>query len=470
MDIEDNHFSGDQQINDQILSDVDIEGVPNTIPNEIEDNKDGESAAQAVGPDGLPIEEFQEEPSQEEAPPLRVRRFATIMNILNSLLGAGILSVPHSFVYCGIVPSLIILSIIAILSHVGTVMTMKLAMRQECDSLADLAEKILGKPGSISILICSMLFCVSCMVGYLIICSGTIASWFSIGGIDVTNTLWKKAILITVYGLVFPMAFTVPRDIGFLAPFSMMTFGCICFFILAICIKAGQNLPYKGEDKPEIVIAKGDMGLFSAISIYGLAFALPVIILPIIKPYNPDMRKRSIISFWSTFLCFVCVVLPGILGYLIYGDGTENIILDNFSNKDPLMICVRVGFFIVVSFSYPCIGQSLLTAWSSIIWKESNQGGLPFKKRIVVLVVTNIIPLLLAILLPNAGPALSIGGAFGGCMVDFFYPALMWIKISKKPISHWQNLLCILFAIFGIVSAAIATYQAIVDCINAFKV
>ena len=439
-----------------------------TVENKKNQKSDDGEKVQEVGPDGLPINEVHEE-EEDEGKELRVKRCATIMNILNSLLGAGVLSVPQSFTYCGIIPSLIILTIVAVLSHVGTVMTMNLAKRKEAITLNDLAFKILGKPGSILISICSMLFCISCMLGYLIICSNTIISWFDAGGIVIDDQLWKRAILLLVYGLCFPIAFTFPRDIGFLAPASYMTFVCILIFVVAMVIKAGLVFPYSEEEKPNIILAKGDMGLFSAISIYGLAFALPVIIMPLVKPYNPDLHKRNVVSLASTTICFICVIVPGIIGYLMFGDNTESIILDNFPSKDPLIIVVRVAFFIVVSFSYPCIAQSLLVSWSSIIWRDSNQGGLSFWKRAVVLLATNIIPLLIAIFLPNAKPALSIGGAFGGCMVDFFFPAIMWIRISKKPFYHWNNILCILFAIFGLVSTAISTYQAVVDAIAAFK-
>lgn len=391
------------------------------------------------------------------------------MNVLNSLLGAGILSVPQSMTYCGVVPSVIILIIVGILSHIGTVLTMKLAARKGATDLGDLTEIILGKAGSIAIGISSLLFCVSCMVGYLVICSNMINSWFDAGGIDISDALWKRFLCLVIYGCAFPMAFTLPRSIGFLGPFSMATFGCICFFIVSMIVKGIILIPKTDFEAVNVVVAKFDMGVFSAISIYGLAFALPVVILPIVKPYNPDQRKRSVISAVSVILCFLAVVIPGILGYLIFGKDTAGIILDNFESTDVLMILVRIGFFVVVSFSYPCIGQSVMGTWSQWIFGDVNQGALPTKKRIVVLALTNLIPLAIAIFLPNARPALSIGGAFGGCLVDFFFPALMWVVISKKKWFHWQNILCIIFAIFGLVCCVIATYQAIVDAINEYK-
>ena len=58
-----------------------------------------------------------------EEPPKRMRRLATIMSLLNSLLGAGILGVPGSMHHIGIIPSVIMIGIIALLSHIATVLS-----------------------------------------------------------------------------------------------------------------------------------------------------------------------------------------------------------------------------------------------------------------------------------------------------------------------------------------------------------
>jgi hypothetical protein len=85
-----------------------------------------------------------------------------------------------------------------------------------------------------------------------------------------------------------------------------------------------------------------------------------------------------------------------------------------------------------------------------------------------VLEAAALLLLLLALFLPKAGPALAIGGAFGGCLVDFFCPALMWFRLSKRPKYDLQNIACLVMPEFGLVRAAVATYISIVDAIAAF--
>jgi amino acid permease len=424
-----------------------------------------------IGLDGLPVipafdKEEEEEVNEEETEELRVRRFATVMNCLNSLFGAGILGVPHSMTYCGMIPSIFLLFAIAALSHLGTLMTLKLAVRQHAETFPEIGCNILGAFGLIGIGVCTWMFCVSSMTAYLVIGSNAINGWCKLGGIDLSNALWKRMIVICSYSLL-PTGLLAPRSLRFLAPFTTVTFGCIVFFVIALIIRAIMMFT-SGVARPPITLGHVDLGLFSSISIYALAFALPVVVLPIVRPYNHLPRKRAMISFVSILLCFVVVAATGIFGYLLFGNETEGVVLDSFQQNDILMQIVKGGFFLVVTFAYPCVGQSVISLWSQLLFKNADSASLTWPKRIIALIATSVLPLLLAIFLPKAGPALSIGGAFGGCLVDFFFPGLMWFKLSRRKWYNIRNLGCLLLAGFGLITAFVATYMAVLDAITAF--
>jgi amino acid permease len=395
-----------------------------------------------------------------------VKRFATIMNCLSSLFGAGILGVPHSMIFCGLIPSLILILIIAILSHIGTLLTFKLAINVNAETFPEIGSKILGKFGSIGIAICTLMYCLSSMIAYLVIGSNAILDWFRMGGIELGDIFWKRAIVVFLYSFL-PMGLLMPRNLGFLSLFTTITFGCICFFVVSLIIKTIM-LFVREDQHPEITLANLDFNVFSSISIYAFAFALPVVVLPIVRPYNPDPHKRNLISFISMGLCFIVIALTGIFGYLLFGNETEGIVLDSFPQNDILMQIVKGSFFLIVTSAYACHGQNPMGIWSQFFFNDNNPTDLTTRRRMAVFGITVIPPLLLATCLPKAGPALSISGAFGGCIVDFFFPAVMWIKNSGKPYYNYQNILCILLAAFGIITAAIATYISILDAIAAF--
>lgn len=419
-----------------------------------------------VGPDGLPsivpaVSEEEEDTGEADVPETRVRRFATVMNVLSSMFGAGILGIPHSVVYCGVIPSLVLMFGIAALSHLGTVMVLSLARRRRCAALGQLGYDILGRFGGVGISIGVMMFCISCQVAYLVIAARTICGWFLLGHIEA-----PRMIVVLCYSAI-PICLTLPRTIGFLSPLSTATFGVVCFFVVSLIIQVSIMFA-RDQPRPSYTFATFNFGVFTALSVHALSFALPVVVLPIVRPYNTNAQKRTVISLASIGACLAVVVTTAIFGYLRFGDAVEGVVLDSFEQGDILMQIVRSAFCIVVTAAYPCVGQSVMSSWADLIFKDADQGRLPVGRRCVVLLCTNVPPLLLALFLPKAGPALSIGGAFGGCIVDFFFPALMWIRVAEEKIWYWKNLLCLLMAAFGVATAAIATYQAVMDAIAAF--
>ena len=464
-------------------------------PMNTEDPSPSDGAKVVVGKDGLPInviredshekvpkperkakkrpeeeEEEEKESESEQTGKVRTRRFATIMNLLNSMLGAGILSIPNTFVNTGFIPSVILLVIMSILSLLATDILITLASQTNTKGLGEVTFHILGKWGTLILTILNLIFLITALVAYLVLAGDMITSWFDLGGIDLSPLKWH-AIMELIYGLCLPIALSIPRNIKFLQYFSTLTVICISFFVVSMAIKMGLYLKDNHQINPTAKIAKIDITLFSSLSIYGLSFALPAVVLPAIKLYNPLIRKRKIVSLWAVIIGFVLFVIPGVSGYIIFGDVTDGNILKNFESNDILIIICRACFFVVVSSAYPMVSQSVQGMWSQLIFHDDQPAQLPTAKRSVVLVITNIIPLLIAMFLPSAKPALSIGGALGGCLVDFTFPCVGYLVYHKGSHKwyYYKFLLVGLFAVFGVVSAVISTYQAIVDAIAAFS-
>ena len=91
--------------------------------------------------------------NEEENPPLIIRqkRFATIVNLLNSQLGAGILSVPSTFVNTGIVASIVLSLATMGISYGCMILLLILVNQTGKEGLPELTAQILKKPGSITL-------------------------------------------------------------------------------------------------------------------------------------------------------------------------------------------------------------------------------------------------------------------------------------------------------------------------------
>ena len=438
-----------------------------------------------IGQDGLPIqlpddpaahaheieqvEEFEEEKSETSKQKEQPQKgfLMTVMNLLNSMLGAGILSVPNCFVDTGYILSPVIIVVIAILSYIATYFILVIQNRTHGEGFSDLAYRTLGNWGLISLTILTILFLASAQLAYIIIGGDMILSWFSLGGMEITNTM-IRALIIFVYSVVLPIALTLPKNIGFLSYFSTATVMFICFYAVVLTYKGIEYLIHNGME-PTCIPAKFDISAFNTISIASLTFALPCVCLPSLKLYDSKLSKRNVVTSVTLVICSILVILPSFFGYIQFGTQTNSNVLNSYPDDDILMIITRGVFFFVVSFAYPLVSQSTMGCWSSLLFKISSHNNLPPLKRILVLALNNIIPLVIAMFLSTAKPILGIGGAVGGCLANFTYPALMFLKTSDRKLTDWRNILTILFGVFGVVAGILATYQAVIEAINAFS-
>ncbi|OHS94963.1 Transmembrane amino acid transporter protein [Tritrichomonas foetus] len=395
-----------------------------------------------------------------EGQPKRVGFFGTVMNLLNSLIGAEILSISRSMRFCGLTFSVGLMTLTALLSYIATILTVRLQFLTRAENFNDLAVKLFGKWGSGALSILVLLFTYSCCVAYLIIGGNNIKSWLQLLNIGEWMEGWKRMIVMFLYSILMPVVLTIPKNIGFLSVFSTFAIFAVFLFSIAMIYKGALTLPTEGIN-PSVLTFQMNIHFFNAISVYSLMFALPALCLPLLKPVDPRISFRYRIVGTSFFSCYILVIVPGVLGYLLFGSDTKDIILDNFDNHDVFMQIIRFGFFVVVTASYPIVALTVAASLSHIIYKVFDPHTLDIKRRAIILFCTNFPPVLIAMVCPNIYPVISVGGALGGCLTNFFFPAVFWIKNSTLKWTHWTNILCILLAIFGFVSAAIATYQGI---------
>jgi amino acid permease len=395
----------------------------------------------------------------------KVGFFGTVVTLVNVLVGAGILGVPSTFNSTGIVPSILIMTLIVAISHFATVLTLALQKATAADGMDEVAGKIIGPKGMAALSSMILVFNVSAMLAYLIIGIDLVISFFSFGGIDLSGR-WPRAGVVLVYGLCCPIALSVPRSLKILSYVSGLTCVCILTYVVVMVVQLAMR---RGEVVEHPVIATMNLDVFGSIGIYALAFALPVCICPVIVDSDRNIKVLNAASAASLATSLILTIIPSICGYLLYGEECKGNIINNFPDNDWVILALRIVFLVVVSFSYPATHPPVACSWASVLFHVNQAMDLFGWKRVAVLVISNAIPLAIAVFLPDVKPALEIGGSIGGCLGNFVIPGWMWVKHSVDPIRHWKNVLAIAMVVFGIVAAGLSGYYAVRDAIEAFR-
>lgn len=457
---------------------VDEQGDPLVLENEPEiSSHHDDLPTDNVDESGLPtfenIDETNatitgDEPVKEEFKTQRIGRTATFFNLINTLVGAGIVSVPSTFTACGVGPTVMLLITSAWLCFFGGVTLVGIQRETNAKGITEIAYKILGKWAQHTVSIFQLIFCLSCTVAYLIIGANQVMSWMKLAKLNMDG-LWKWALVVLIYWCVLPGIMTFPRHMTCLSKFAIPSVLGVILYFIAIIIRASQKLSLPDCPPEDTIGIKFGMGLFTSFGVHALTFSLQVVMMPIITPYNPSVRKRVRIIGYTFMSCFLIIVVPGLLGYLMYGQSTSSDVLSSFPDNDILMIFVRIGMFISVSASYPAIVVSMVASLGGMIWNESLPEEMPTKHRLILIPSINAVVVAIAIFLSDIKPILGVGGALGGCIVGFVFPSLCRLVLRTQPLTHWISILHIIFVIFGIVASILCTYSSINDAIKAFS-
>lgn len=387
--------------------------------------------------------------------------FDTVVNLLNSILGAGIFAIANSMIFCGFFPSLVLISFCALLSYISTIMIIEIHYTSRIDDLAELSRHSLGSVAKVIMVFAVMFFCYSCMTSYLIMATVIVQKWL--------NLIWRadRKIICLIYSLSIPIPLTIPRATGFLSSVSTICVICLLLYSVIMIIKSYSVWKDGFHDSVETYDFNFDV--FSAFGVYSLTFAVSTVVLPIVKNMEHNIHKRYKAFGIAFFISYFVVLIPGACGYLLFGRNSVSLILDSFQKEDVLVIIAKASCLIVLTAGYPVIGIAVMSSLSTIIFKTTHHEDILWKHRIVCLLLLNIGPLIVALFMPDVRPILSIGGALGGGISIYIIPPLIYIKMIIRKWCSFKSILCILFSTFGVLVSVISTYQSIVDAIESFK-
>eukprot|EP01134_Creolimax_fragrantissima_P000944 CFRG0944T1 len=404
----------------------------------------------------------------------------TTMNMTNTIIGSGILSLPYSTSEVGYVLAAVLMFGGAFFTWFGLHL------------LSTVADNIGGRQTSFGgasqitypwlVLIADLLVFFtmwSVCVVYMTIAAGLFPDVMRqfVGSDDDSSAIYYENWFWLILCWLLAASLAMLKSLWFLAYTSLVAVVCVLWTAFVVFgYWVGIFDPCEGIPEP----CKGDIHAFiwdfaaimRAFPVFVLAFCCGPVMFNIYNAMGEQSARRMDISAMATMiLTSVLYVIISFCGYLTYGINVDSNILMSYPISVIASIA-RLGTAFVVTVSYPILmhaaRDSFIHAIGTIMgYAGKKEKGIEFTDvntklgNIAFYVIAsflNIVAFIFAYFDVDINVLLSITGAIGNVNLSFTIPALLYFKMFEDEGMTTTRICCIPFVVFGLTTTVISLW------------
>ncbi|KAK6145633.1 hypothetical protein DH2020_022453 [Rehmannia glutinosa] len=403
-----------------------------------------------------------------------------IFNISTGMVGAGIMSIPATFKVLGVIPSFLVILVIAYFVEVTVEFLLKYTHSGESNTYGELMAESFGKVGSVALQVCVMITNLGALIIYLIIIGdvlsgnesegtvhlGVLQEWF---GIQWWNSR-AFSLLFVVLLVLLPLLLL--RRIDSLRHASAISVLLAAFFV-AICSAMAIHAMWIGKTQsPRLVPNFADgvsaLGLFTTIPIFATAFGCHVNVHPIRAELGRPSDMSSAVRI-SLVLCVVIYFAVGFFGYLLFGDSIMADMLVNFDQTSDSVIgmilndTVRLSYAIHLMLVFPVMNYSLRANVDELFFPKrplSSAGNVRFLSLTCVLLAFIYVA---AIAIPNIWYFFQFMGTTTVMCLMFIFPSSIVLRDVHCMSTRRDKALAVLVILLAVGTSLIAIFSNLSD-------
>ncbi|XP_075474200.1 amino acid transporter AVT3B-like [Primulina tabacum] len=391
-------------------------------------------------------------------PHARSSQLKTFANVFISIVGAGVLGLPYTFMRTGWLTSLLMILVVAALTYHGMMLLIRTRHKLGDSSYAiasfgDLGFAVSGSIGRCAVDFMIVLSQAGFCVGYLIFISDTLVNLFnSSSSLLVGPKIWGVSTKSLYIWTCFPfqLGLNSIASLTLLAPLSIFA---DIVDLAAMGIVIVEDFLIFMKQMP-VVEAFGTLSTFfyglgvAVYSFEGIGMALPL---------ESEMKDKSkfgkILGLAMLFIAAMYGAF-GAMGYFAFGENTKDIITANMG-KGLLSTLVQLGLCINLFFTFPLMMNPVYEVFERSFWAGNY---CLWMRWILVLVVS-----LVALFVPNFADFLSLVGSSTCCALGFVLPALFHYLAFKEDMSWRQASADWGLIILGVFLGVLGTWYSLLE-------
>jgi len=402
-----------------------------------------------------------------------------VFNLVKSIVGAGVLSLPAGIAAFGnapsaLIPATLLTTVIGAISAYTFMLIARVCKMTGATSYSDAWDKTRGAKTAWIIALSSALDCFMGNLSYSMILADSIKDLLST--LSITTTRTRSLIGVTTLVL---LPLCLVKNLASLAPFSLLGIIGMAYTSFAIGIRYfGGAYATGGRFLPDIAPSfqpqfgtVGSSGVLSANSLILVCMLSTAYIAHFNAPrFFRELKDNTMLRFGKvTGISFgistAIYAIVSALAFLTFGANCDGLILNNYSTKDLMISVSRFCVAISLIFSYPLLFVGTRDGTLDLL-------NIPEEKRTTSLLNNTTFALLgittaLAWKLTDLSFVSSISGAVFGTALIFVFPSLMFRaaisnlgdKATKRQ--KREGTFAMIVNLLGIIIAAIGTKMSL---------
>ncbi|XP_043930760.1 putative sodium-coupled neutral amino acid transporter 11 isoform X2 [Protopterus annectens] len=283
-------------------------------------------------------------------------RFSASFNVINSMMGSGIIGLPYSLKQAGFPLGIILLLVVGCITDYSIILLIKGGHLSGADSYQSLVNRTFGFTGYVVLSVLQFVYPFIAMVSYNIIAGDTLTKVFQrIPGVGPNSLLANRKFVILAFTIFLTLPLSLLRNVAKLGKVSLLS---VVFAVLILTIVIVRLVTF-GPSVPSTqdAWAFAQPNAIQAIGVVAFAFVChhnSFLIYGSLR--DPSLNNWSCITHVSTFVAVFISTLFAASAYATFTGYTQGDILENYCKTDDLATLGRFcyGMCSVLSFPIEC--------------------------------------------------------------------------------------------------------------------
>ncbi|XP_065181033.1 putative sodium-coupled neutral amino acid transporter 11 [Sycon ciliatum] len=382
-------------------------------------------------------------------------------NMINSIIGAGIIGLPFAISQAGFILGTFLLFFMALVTDYSLRLLVETGLLIGVTSYQGTMDKMFGKAGFFYLSACQFFYPFFAMIGYTIIIGDTIPKVLEqagAGGVLINEMFIKFVVTVLV---MWPLS--LYRDIAKLGKVSFLAIMFIIFLCLVVLIRINNGSTATYDAPP--------FQFFN----YNIAQSLSIMTFAYMCHHNtfliyssleaPSMQKYGRVVHVSVAAAAVVAFILALGGYITFRTSIRGDLLQNYCIGDTLVNVARVGYAFVVMFTFPIemfVCREVLAigySWYNRIGSKAES--LPF--HVTSTLAVGVVILGIGIPVSKLDVVLEFSGALFGTPLAFVFPPACYLRATKGQSFNFKRIKACICLIFGTVLTVLGTVVAIIE-------